>query len=411
MPNLPPAPSRCASRCGPWSWFPRIVLSVVALALALTVTGPSARGQDVERELGGTGGWQVVDQPPATGPEAELFRARQDLADGRFGQARRRADAWLEQYEDHPLRPEALLVRGDAQVALRDEYKALFDYEAVAVDYPGSEAFGIALEREFEIARLYANGMRRKVWGIRFADASREAEELFIRIQERLPGSKLAERAGRELADFYFRRQEMELAATAYQLYLENHPNAPDRADAMKRLIYAYLATAKGPQFDPSGLYNAQVWLNRLAAEFPADAEQLGDRALEIRIRESDAERMRVNAEWYLKRDDEVSAKFIMDRLLRRYPESVAARRAFSIMVDRGWIDLDALEAGAEPATAAEVADPNLESAPTPAPPVDPAEGPIDPTTPGAADGPVDRGPGTGVDDRGVGDEGGARRP
>lgn len=371
------------------------LLAVVAVSLG--VCARTATAQAVERELGGFGGWEVVDQPPETGPEAELFRARQDLADGRFQQARRRADAWLDRYDDHPLRPEALLVRADAQVAAGNHYKALFDYEAIAVDYPGSEAFGIALEREFEIARLFANGMRRKMWGLRIADASREAEELFIRIQERLPGSKLAERAGRELADFYFRRQEMDLATTAYSLYLENHPNAPDRAEAMQRLIFAYLATAKGPNFDPSGLYNAQVWLNRLAIEFPAEAEQLGDDALEVRIREADAERMLVNARWYLKRGDEVSAKFVMDRLLRRYPESVAARRAFATMVDRGWIDLETLEAGGSVEAATDESE--LESAPTPGLPTDAADSPTDPAPEGAADAPLDDGPGAGIND------------
>ena len=148
----------------------------------------------------------------------------------------------------HPLLPEAYLLRGDSLKARRSYYKALFEYEFVAVSFTGSEAFVRALEREFEIAQLFAAGTKRKLWGMRIVDASNEAEELLIRIQERLPGSRLAEDAGMALGDFYFSRRKMDLAAEMYSLFIQNFPRSRRIAKARKRLIYAYLASFKGAQ-------------------------------------------------------------------------------------------------------------------------------------------------------------------
>src|SRR5204863_5976466 len=140
------------------------------------------------------------------------------------------------------LMPEAYLIRGDALQAQGDEYKALFDYEFVARTFTGSEAFITACQREFDIGKKYAHGLYRKFLGMRIVPADDEAEEIFIRVQERMPGSRLGEEAGMELADFYFDRRKMGLAADAYELFIQNYPHSTQLGKAAKRGIYAGLA-------------------------------------------------------------------------------------------------------------------------------------------------------------------------
>src|SRR5690606_32200410 len=119
-------------------------------------------------------------------------------------------DGWLEEHEqsDSPLLAQAFLLRGDAVLASGNEYRALYDYERVIIDFPGSPEYARAVERELEIGIRYLHGLRRKLWGIRFAGATDVGEELLVRVQERMPGSALAERAGIELADFYYRTRD-----------------------------------------------------------------------------------------------------------------------------------------------------------------------------------------------------------
>ncbi len=276
--------------------------------------------------------WTKVESAEPGSPEAQLSLARQALANEEYDRAETMAGQWLERYEHHPLRPDAFLIRGDALMAQHSYYQAAFEYEAIARLYPSAEAFVTALERELEIAKLYAHGTKRKIWGIRIFSAADEAEELLIRIQERMPGSQLAEEAGIELADFYFRRRDMQLAADAYDLFIINYPQSEKVDTAKRRLIYAHLASFKGPEFDATGLIDARVELKQLEQTAPLSAEKIGSGALIARIDESRAQKMLNTAKWYLKIRDYISAEYTIRGLVKKYPRSLATASALRLI-------------------------------------------------------------------------------
>ncbi|MFM1831764.1 MAG: hypothetical protein RLZZ461_80 [Planctomycetota bacterium] len=305
----------------------RLVLSglvgaFVALGVAVWPARP-AIAQD-EYVLGEDDAWQKESPEPGT-ESAQVLSARRALALGEPERARALAGAFIDRFPTSPFRAEMLLVRGDALVEMGDEYEALFDYEAIAREHAGSTVFVTALEREYDIAVAYAHGLRRKLYGtIRVLDASDDAQELLIRIQERLPGSRLAEDAGDQLADFYFRRAEMRLAADAYDLFLQNYPRSDRVEKARARLIESYLASYRGPRYDDAGLRDARRRLEALRAVQPSTAQRLGADALLVRIKESEARKLLVTAEWYLSIDDPISCEQYLRRIVTRYPDTVA---------------------------------------------------------------------------------------
>lgn len=306
-------------------------LLVPAILLAWTATPAAAQQQ--RYDLAEDDSWETAREIDPASPEGQLLAARRALAEGRAAVAEEQATRWIDANPEHRLLPEAYLLRGDALVAQNEEYEALFDYEYIARVFFGSEVFVTALEREFEIAKDYARGKDRKLWGIRFISAYDEAEELLIRIQERLPGSELAERAGLELGDFYFRRQNMSLAAEAYDLFIENYPNSPDIPKARKRLIASYLAGYKGPEFDAAGLDEARLQLRRLQRDDPAAAEQIGADALLAGIAERRAAKLLTTAHWYLRTNDPIGAEFTLRRLVKTFPRTQAARDGIGLAV------------------------------------------------------------------------------
>ena len=309
----------------------RVVAFFIVCALAAGPCASPTHGQELY-ELSGDVSWEIVESIDPETPKGQLALARRALAEGDAKNAKRQADAWIKTHKRDPLMPEAYLVRADSLKALGSYYKALFDYEFLARGYPASEVFVIVLQRELEIARIYANGTKRKWFGLRIIDASDEAEELFILIQERLPGSRLAEEAGIELADFYFRRRKMDLAVEMYSIFLENNRNSVYVSKARRRLIYAHLATFKGPQFDASGLHEARARLVELMALEPATAERVGAEALLSRIDESDGRKMLLTADWYRRTKDPVAAELAIRRLVERYPRTVAAADALRLV-------------------------------------------------------------------------------
>jgi outer membrane protein assembly factor BamD (BamD/ComL family) len=298
--------------------------AALALVLALGARPAPVHGQEVFELSDADDTWvgeTTID--PAT-PEGQLALARRALAAGDGQRAEFLATRWIDRYPQHPSMAQALLVRGDARRARRDYYKALFDYETIARQHPGSDVFITALERELEIAKMFATGTRRRLWGMRIIDASDEAEELLIRVQERLPGSRLAEQAGLALGDFYFTRRKMTLAAEMYSLFIENFPRSEHVGKARKRLIYAHLASFKGPEFDAGGLYEARTRLRQLKAVDPLVAQQMGADALLLRIDESIARKMFTTAQWYQSTGDVIAAELTIRHLVERYPRTVA---------------------------------------------------------------------------------------
>ena len=185
-----------------------------------------------------------------------------------------------------------------------------------------------ALQREYEIGVMFATGVRRKLWGVRWVPAEGEGAELLIRVQERAPGSAVGEKASIALADHYFDTSQMPLASDAYDLFLLNYPRSELRQWALLRLIQASLARFKGPEFDATGLIDAQERLRQYADEYPAGADRIGAEALLTRIRESLARRDLSTASWYDRTGEDVSAALLYRRLVGEYPDTAAARDA-----------------------------------------------------------------------------------
>ena len=304
----------------------RWVALVVAALVALAWTTPAVAQE--RYRLNEDGQWQQQTFADPDSPEGQLQTIRKALAEEQADTALELAKKWIKDHAGHALLPEAHLLHGDALVAQQEYFKALFQYEALIRGYPASAQYATAIGREYEIARLFASGVKRKWLGMRILSARGEAEELFIRVQERLPGSELGEQASLALAELYFDRGEMGLATVAYDLFLENYPRSDQRERAMLQLIYAGLATFKGPEFDPTGLLEASQRIQQFQSEFPTSAERLGLADLAIRIDESLAAKQADLARWYERRGERVSAIYLYERLIQEHPATEAARLA-----------------------------------------------------------------------------------
>lgn len=290
---------------------------------------------------------------PRTPDEQAIADARAALADERPGRAIDILDPWIETNQNlgHPLLAEALLLRGDAHTAAGDEFQALYDYEELAINHPGTEQFVTANQRELEIGTQYINGLKRRWLGMRVARAENIGEELLVRVQERLPGTALAERAAITLADHYYNQRALVMAADAYEIYATNFPAGPNIDRARQRRIFANIARFKGPNYDAAGLVDAKALIREYAARDPeaAQASGMGD-ALVSKLDESKAAQLLERANWYVLRRDPVGARATWRRIIRNYPQTLAAQNALNELKARGW-DLEASSAAADAPT------------------------------------------------------------
>lgn len=313
-----------------------------AVAAAVVSTAIGAASGQVRYELSPNGGFEEVARPEPGTAGAVISEARRLLAEDRPGRARTELSRWVKANDatNNRFLPQAYLLLGDAKRLAGNEYDSLYDYETIVRRYPDTPEFPVAVEREVDIAIDYLNGKKRKFLGLRIQGAEGVGEELLIRAQERMPGSEVAELAAIELADYYYRQRRLDLASDMYGIFVENHPVSEHTQRARLRQIYANIARFKGPRYDASGLIEARALIEGYIADFPREAYRDGiGEGLVARIDESQAAQMLDTARWYLRREDVVSARFMLHRLLRAQPRTSAAQRAVELMRESGWIE------------------------------------------------------------------------
>jgi len=291
-----------------------------------------ARAQE-HYSLNANDNWELQNPAQEGSPEAKLSEARKQLAEGHHSEAFRLATIWLDRNKRNPLTPEAYLIRGDALYNQKEYYEALFDYEFIARSFPESEAFQIALQREYTIALKFATGTLRKKWGMRFLDATDEAEEIFFLVQIRSDSSPLAEDASFQLAELFFRRAEMDNAADAYQKFIENYPSSNRALLAKAKLANARFATYRGPAFDDKGLIDARDELMQIKTFNPAYAKKINAAGAIVRIDESIAQKLLLTAHWYMRVNNPISAEYTTRRLVENHLHTQASIEALEYLV------------------------------------------------------------------------------
>lgn len=313
----------------------------LAALCSLLLTQGAALAQSSQFQLDESGDWAQT-QAPEPGSDAEIMsRATRLLAEGDANKAHEVLSDWLDDHKRsrNEYLPQAYYLRGLARVARGREYKSLFDFEAVIRDYSSSPYFLKAVEEEYKLGVAYINGLKRRFLGMRWEGARTTGEELIIRTQERVPGSALAEEAAMTLADHYYKRRELKLAAEMYSIFRQNFPDSERVQRAMLREIEANIARFKGPRYDGSGLLDAKLLIEQYQQQFPADSIRSGiTEGLDAWIDESAALQVLDTARWYLRVNDEPSARFTLGRLIRRHPATDAADEALDIMLDKGWV-------------------------------------------------------------------------
>ena len=305
------------------------------LTLVLALPLPAAAQEASAFRLGETG-WTPTEAPAAAGKDPVVARLRALLANGSFEEAGELAEGWLKENPGAAAEPDVLLARGDALVGQDRLWDALYAYERLLTEHPGSDAYLDGVSRELGVAKLFIGGWRRKLFGLKVLPVAAEGAELLVRVQERAPGSDLAEDAALTLADHLFARQKMQEAAVMYDLLLRNFPRTRARQWAMLRQIQAGLAQFKGPEFDATGLLEASERISAYEQAFPAAARRLNTDALQQRIRSSLARRDLTNARWYDRRGDGVASAAMRRRLIADYPGTAAAQEAIETLRERG---------------------------------------------------------------------------
>jgi outer membrane assembly lipoprotein YfiO len=302
--------------------------ATIATAASSAQTAPTTAPQTIELRNGQY--WEEVKGPAAAAPATDetLERAGQLVARNANQPAKKILVAWLKQNPTHPLRDRGLYLLGLANFQYGDRVRAFYNFDELLDKHPDSKYFYPALERQYEIADAFLSGYKRRFLGFPLLSAEDEAVEMLFRIQQRSPGSPLAEKALKRTADYYYADAQYDLAADAYQAFADRFRRSPDMPQVRLKKAFAQLAQFTGTKFDPTPVINARTSLEEIAIDYPDLARQENVAAVIERIDAALARKVYQQAKFYERTHEPSAAAYQFRYLIKNYPASTEAAKA-----------------------------------------------------------------------------------
>jgi outer membrane assembly lipoprotein YfiO len=307
--------------------FGLLILPVVLCASALAAEPPAAEFRN--------GHWETIAQaPPKIAPDAELDHMQQLLARGEAEPALAIGVYWIKHHDKKAAqRDRTLFLIAQANYELDDRIRAYYYLDELMDEYPASPLFYPALEKQYEIADAFLNGHKTRILGLAIEPATEEAIEMLFRIQQRSPGSPLAEKALLRTADYYYADGAYPLAHDAYGYYIKNYPRSENVPKVKLRQAFSSLAQFRGPRFDATSILDARAELTDIISEYPqlARSEHLNN--IIARIDAALASKLYVTADFYRRTHAYGGAVYMYRYLLAKYPHAADAPAASRALV------------------------------------------------------------------------------
>ena len=272
--------------------------------------------------------------PPPSLADPELSHIEQLLSTQEYSYARKRAVIWLLANKLSPLRDRGLFLEAQALFGYGNRVKAYFYLDELMDEYPESSLFTRALDMQYTIADDFLNGYRRRLLYIPLLGAEEEGVEMMYRIQQRSPGSPLAERALLRTADYYFSDGQYDLATDTYGSYAKNYPRSDKLPRVRLREAFSNLAQFRGLRFDATPVIDARSQLTRIMEQYPQEAESENLDEVLKRIDETFARKLLGVADFYTRTHEPKAAVYTFRFLMNTYPDSPEAKAARARLSD-----------------------------------------------------------------------------
>jgi outer membrane assembly lipoprotein YfiO len=304
-------------------------LCLATACIAQTAPSPTQPAPAESFELRNGQYWERVSHP-TTAPVTDetLDRAGQLVEQNNNAAAKKLLISWLKREQSSPLRDRALYLLGLANYQYGDRVESFYDFDELMDKYNESKYYYPSLEKQYQIADAYLSGYKRRFLGIPLLSAEDEAIEMMFRIQQRSPGSPLAEKALKRTADYYYADAQYDLAVDAYQAFIDRYRRSPEIPAVRLKKAFAELAQFRGTKFDPTQVINARTSLEELAIDDPDLARQENLPAVIERIDAALARKVYQTAQFYRRTHEPEAAAYTLDYLVRNYPQSPEAGKA-----------------------------------------------------------------------------------
>lgn len=266
--------------------------------------------------------------PVAPKPEPMLDEAERLLAANDTKAAKIVLLTWEKSHKHSPSRDRCIFLLARLFYQKSDRFKSFFYCDELMDEYPESKLFQTALQWQYDIAKAYLDGYKDTFLGMAILDRGGEAVEMMWRIQQRAPGSPLAEQGLLDTADYYFNNRDYDLAEETYNFYVQSYPNSDEIPRVKLRAAYSSWAQFRGTKFDASHIIDAQAQLIVIQREYPELAAEENVQTALDHIDEAFSRKLFEQGDFYQRTGQLKGAVYQYRFLVQTYPNSVDAAEA-----------------------------------------------------------------------------------
>ncbi len=314
-----------AIRIGGMAWSSLSRASILILG-ATAIAGAEPPASQVS-EYGGHGRWHEISTAPTPQFIANptLDQVERLLDAHRVSEAHDLLSPWLKQNPQAADRDRGLFLLGEIYYEQDDRITAFYHFDELMDKYPASQFFAAALQKQYDIGDAFLSGYNRKFLGFHILPAEDEGIEMLYRVQERSPGSALAERALLRTADYYFRSSQFDLAEDAYGAFARAYPRSPDVSYVKLREAFSSLAQFRGVRYDSTPLLDARSQFLEVIEKFPDLAAQENVKERVERIDNTLADKLYITGDFYTRTHKPIAAAYVYRYMLQKYPGAPVA--------------------------------------------------------------------------------------
>ena len=286
-----------------------------------------------------TGRWINLQRLPMETPELQLVHARGLMLEGRYREAMRETEKFMDFYGDSDLADQNQFLRGEITERRGRYLQAVNEYQQVVANYPGSDLHEDVIDRQYAIGdRLFQEGLENQErWFTFFRNRPmRQAIEVYNTVIDNQPFTPAAAEAQYKVGLCKFTLGEYTEAAFEYRRVIEDYSGSEWVADASHGLVQCYYRASRPPAYDQTPSRMTITAIDRFRSQFPNDERLEGMEEKRQEMRERMAEQRVRTAEYYEGRRQFESARIYYQIVVDEFGDTAAAAEAQQWLDDYG---------------------------------------------------------------------------
>lgn len=242
----------------------------------------------------------------------------------------------------------------EQQGDVKEAYAAYGDYTA---KYPRGGEFDAVIQAQFNIAKLFLDGRKKKILGVSVSPSFQTAQEMFTGIVKRAPFHRLAPLAQFNVGQSLEKQLKPAEAMSAYQEVIIRYPGDPVADDAQYQIGYVQYRDMQTGSQDQAARLKARESFEDFVNRYPASEKTAQARENIKTLSGSDVKGTLDIAKYYDKTKSYKAAVVYYNEVIRiapGSPESDQSKKRIDEL--KGLVGVDALRSGPEKAQSGDMA-------------------------------------------------------